>query len=83
MDIDAKTINNNNKTQNNNSNNNNSNNHNNNKITHWLLYDEEKVPRDQQQLDNFVFVDKAYLGYYAWPKLVLLLVLLLLLLLLG
>jgi len=34
----------------------------------WLLYKVSNVPSSETEWNNFKFVDKTHIGYYAWPK---------------
>ncbi|KAJ8396071.1 hypothetical protein AAFF_G00026030 [Aldrovandia affinis] len=34
----------------------------------WLLYDSSRLPHTQQEWENCHFVEKTYLGYYSWPR---------------
>ncbi|KAI1887190.1 hypothetical protein AGOR_G00203600 [Albula goreensis] len=34
----------------------------------WLLYDSSSLPKTQQEWDSFHFVEKTHVGYYSWPR---------------
>ncbi|XP_062269925.1 proteasome activator complex subunit 4B [Platichthys flesus] len=34
----------------------------------WLQYDSNNLPLSQEQWDSQLYVDKTHLGYYSWPR---------------
>ncbi|XP_055349230.1 proteasome activator complex subunit 4A-like isoform X2 [Paramacrobiotus metropolitanus] len=34
----------------------------------WLCFDEAKLPRNTEEYDNTIFVEKIQHGYYGWPE---------------